>query len=128
MRLRDCFTHLYNSPVWRDLPAFLRSVLADASREDGGWREAFRRATQTMDLTGEAQARALLGVGAEAGLAEVRQAYRAKALEYHPDKHAGASGAEMEEAEARFREVQAAYDTLSALYKRRGRGRGGGDE
>ena len=81
MRLRDCFKHIYHSPVWRDLPSFFSGIRSDW--HESNWRatnpnpnpnpnsnsnsnpnssltltpirqETFRRATQTMDVTGEA--------------------------------------------------------------------------
>jgi len=80
-------------------------------------QETFRRATQTIDVTGEARARRALGVSEEAEWAEVKQAHRALALQYHPDKN---RAGEQPDA-SRFREVQEAYDLLSTLHKRRRR-------
>ena len=46
---------------------------------------------------------------------EVKRAYRAAALESHPDKNMGGSEAEAERIAARFRAVQEAYEHLSKL-------------
>ena len=70
-----------------------------------------------MDVTGEARARRALGVSDEAEWAEVKQAHRALALQYHPDKLRAGEQPDS----SRFREVQEAYDLLSTLHKRRRR-------
>ena len=67
---------------------------------------------------------AMLGVGADAGLAEVRRAWRRLALRWHPDR-AGAS------ATATFQKLLAAYTVLSdpaarAAYDRRAPSRSSG--
>src|SRR5213082_414131 len=49
----------------------------------------------------------LLGVGREAGEAEVKQAFRQLAREFHPDV------SDAPDAQERFREVVAAYEVLS---------------
>jgi molecular chaperone DnaJ len=49
----------------------------------------------------------LLGVGRDASAAEIKKAYRKKAVEFHPDKHKGDKAME-----ARFKEVSEAYEVL----------------
>jgi molecular chaperone DnaJ len=55
-----------------------------------------------------------LGVSKSASAADIKKAYRKLARQYHPDKNPGDA-----EAEARFKEVQTAYDVLSDPEKRK---------
>src|SRR5437660_5423711 len=54
-----------------------------------------------------------LGVKKDASEEDVKKAYRKLARQYHPDRNPGDKGAE-----ARFKEVQEAYDVLSDKQKR----------
>lgn len=60
----------------------------------------------------------MLGVTAEASDAEVEQAYRRLIAQYHPDRFAGAAPELRAQAEARAREINAAYDRIKALRQR----------
>jgi curved DNA-binding protein CbpA len=50
--------------------------------------------------------------------AEVDQAYRRLISQYHPDRMAGAAPELREQAEAKAREINAAYDRIKTLRKR----------
>jgi DnaJ-class molecular chaperone len=56
---------------------------------------------------------AALGLKSDATLADIKKAFRQKASQFHPDRNTA------EDAPARFREVQEAYDVLSDEEKRK---------
>ena len=56
---------------------------------------------------------AALGLKRDATLADIKRAFRQKASQFHPDRNSA------EDAPARFREVQEAYDVLSDDDKRK---------
>ncbi len=56
---------------------------------------------------------AALGLKSDATLADIKRAFRQKASQFHPDRNTA------EDAPARFREVQEAYDVLSDNDKRK---------
>ena len=53
----------------------------------------------------------------------MKRAHRALVLEYHPDKHGGASPEELERINAKFRSIQEAYEHLSKLHSSRKKAR-----
>lgn len=55
---------------------------------------------------------AVLGVASDASLEGIRQAYRKKALQLHPDRNTAPDAAD------RFRDVQEAYETLADASRR----------
>ncbi|KAI0763818.1 DnaJ-domain-containing protein [Trametes elegans] len=62
----------------------------------------------------------VLGIPQKATADEVRKAYKIRALETHPDKLGpGADEAEVEAAEAEFRDVRTAFEVLSDPAKRK---------
>ena len=60
-----------------------------------------------------------LGLTAEASDAEIDQAYRRLMSQYHPDKVAGAAHELREAADRKAREINAAYDRIQKLRRKR---------
>jgi hypothetical protein len=56
----------------------------------------------------------VLGIGRDAGPRELKRAYRALSLTWHPDRHADAPEDVRREAERRFKEIHKAYLAVSA--------------
>ncbi|XP_033606463.1 dnaJ homolog subfamily C member 7-like [Cryptotermes secundus] len=57
-------------------------------------------------------------VDKNASLKEIKKAYKRKALEHHPDRHANATDDERREHEKKFKEIAEAYAVLSDTRKR----------
>lgn len=62
---------------------------------------------------------ATLGLDRDAGVRELKSAYRALSLAWHPDRHAHASEETRHEAERRFKQIHAAYLLASASMQAR---------
>ena len=61
---------------------------------------------------------AVLGVPRSATAEEIKSAYRRGVLDSHPDRHRASPAAERARAEAKFRELAEAYETLNCKAKR----------
>ena len=61
----------------------------------------------------------VLDLTSDASDAEIDQAYRRLISQYHPDRMAGAAPELREQAEAKAREINAAYDRIKTLRKRK---------
>ncbi len=68
-----------------------------------------------MKENGVTKARAVLAVGPDASVDEIRKAYREKAKQYHPDRVASLAPEFREIAETRMRELNAAREALVRL-------------
>ncbi|QSX79603.1 J domain-containing protein [Agrilutibacter solisilvae] len=60
----------------------------------------------------------VLGLSADATDADIDQAYRRLMAQYHPDRLAGAAVELRQQAEAKAREINAAYDRIKTLRRR----------
>lgn len=60
----------------------------------------------------------ILGISKDASEAEIKKAYRKAAMKYHPDKFTNASEDEKKNAEAKFKELNDAYQVLSDSQKK----------
>ena len=54
----------------------------------------------------------VLGISKDSTEQDIKKAYRNKAREYHPDKHAQSGEREKVEAEKKFKEINEAYEKL----------------
>ena len=90
----------------------------DAGSEGFGkswqWRGAFRErmgADEAREVLQEESPLAVLGLAATATWNEIKRAYRALALKFHPD-HAGANGIDEQVATEQMKRLNAAYTLL----------------
>ena len=60
----------------------------------------------------------ILGVKKDATKDDIQKAFRKAAMKYHPDHQSGKSDSEKKEAEAKFKDINEAYETLSDPQKR----------
>lgn len=84
------------------------------SPQDMHIREALMRAEKALKMSKRKDWYKILGVSKTAAVSEIKRAYKKLALQWHPDKNVE----NREEAEAKFREIAAAYEVLSNEEKR----------
>lgn len=84
------------------------------SPQDMDIRETLMRAERSLKLSKRKDWYKVLGVSKTSSIAEIKRAYKKLALQWHPDKNTD----NMEEAEAKFREVAEAYEVLGDDEKR----------
>lgn len=130
--VHDAIHHFFTSPWWVDLWQSLNDVWVFAQHH--GWYETWRQIVDLSDPHGEINAYKVnvakrelavekkmllqvLGVGNSASQVEITQAYRKLSREFHPDKVREA--ANYQEAQAKFMEIQQAYEILSNSKARR---------
>ena len=116
VRFKDCVRHILNSPAWKEFSffeAYERYQSSDS--HSSGWDRFSEFVKESSDFQGEKGARKVLGVEKDASWKDVRSAHRALALKLHPDR------CTEEDCEARFTEMQAAYDLLKELEDKRKR-------
>ncbi|KAG0699579.1 DnaJ subfamily C member 22 [Chionoecetes opilio] len=113
IKLRDAAKNFLNSPMFLE---FKRNfgVLYNNTREYG-WKTAWMNFIELLDPRGEMHALKVLGLKKGTSQEAIKAAYKELAREWHPDKHREGK----EEAHARFVEIQAAYERLSAIKNQR---------
>ena len=119
VRVKEAVYHVVKSEMFQKL---LKGGLFDesfrANFEGGDWHSRWDKMAKGMDVTGEAHAAKVLGVARDADLPTIKAAYRELALQLHPDKVGATTDDEKAAAEAKFREVQEAYELLKARRKK----------
>ena len=119
VRVKEAVYHVAKSEMFQKL---LKGELFDesfrANFEGGDWHSRWDKMAKGMDVTGEAHAAKVLGVARDADLPTIKAAYRELALQLHPDKVGATTDDEKVAAEAKFREVQEAYELLKSRRKK----------
>ncbi|KAF9595581.1 hypothetical protein IFM89_001053 [Coptis chinensis] len=87
---------------------------AQKSPQDMNVREVLMKAERALKMSKRKDWYKILGISKTASIAEVKRAYKKLALQWHPDKNVD----NREEAEAKFREIAAAYEVLGDDDKR----------
>ncbi|KAL5059973.1 hypothetical protein RYX36_031577 [Vicia faba] len=98
---------------WEGAVEDLKSA-AQKSPQDMNIREALMRAEKALKISKRKDYYKILGISKHASAADIKRAYKKLALQWHPDKNVD----NREEAEAKFREIAAAYEVLSDEDKR----------
>ncbi|KAF5203345.1 Dnaj protein p58ipk-like protein [Thalictrum thalictroides] len=87
---------------------------AQKSPQDMSIREALMKAEKALKMSKRKDWYKILEVSKTASISEIKRAYKKLALQWHPDKNVE----NREEAEAKFREIAAAYEVLGDEEKR----------
>ncbi|KAL6585387.1 DnaJ subfamily C member 3 [Orobanche minor] len=98
---------------WEGAVADLKSA-AEKSPQDMHIRETLMKAERSLKLSQRKDWYKILGVSKTAAMSEIKKAYKKLALQWHPDKNVD----NRDEAEAKFREIAAAYEILGDDDKR----------
>ncbi|KAA8518766.1 hypothetical protein F0562_016460 [Nyssa sinensis] len=98
---------------WEGAVEDLKSA-AEKSPQDMNIRETLMRAERSLKLSKRKDWYKILGVSKTASISDIKRAYKKLALQWHPDKNVD----NREEAEAKFREIAAAYEVLGDEEKR----------
>jgi len=86
--------------------------------EDQNIKVQLRNAKIEMKKAGRKCLYKLLGCTRKASDHEIKKAYKKMALQYHPDRHAGASDEEKADMEIKFKEIGEAFEVLSDPQKK----------
>lgn len=98
---------------WEGAVADLK-LAAEKAPQDMSIREVLMKAERSLKLSQRKDWYKILGISKTASVSEIKKAYKKLALQWHPDKNVD----NREEAEAKFREIAAAYEILGDEEKR----------
>lgn len=100
--LQVSYSLFLNPEISKDLGGkFKVSILQDMNI-----REVLMKAEKSLKLSQRKDWYKILGVSKTAAISDIKRAYKKLALQWHPDKNVD----NREEAEAKFREIAAAYE------------------
>ncbi|KAL6447496.1 hypothetical protein ACFW04_000011 [Cataglyphis niger] len=114
---------LKRATIYMDLEEYEEAVrdLEKACKMDKNNRETKRLLAKAKLLLRKSKRKdyyKILGIDKNASTEDIKKAYRKRALDHHPDRHANASEGEKREQEKKFKEVGEAYGILSDPKKR----------
>eukprot|EP00051_Salpingoeca_urceolata_P006012 m.79929 g.79929 ORF g.79929 m.79929 type:complete len:156 (+) comp14644_c0_seq1:911-1378(+) len=113
VRLKDCVHHILDSPAYKQLKdEFFAGI--NIIREKG-FEEFWSQLKEKLDIHGEQRSYEVLGLPEDASQKDIRSAYKQLVKQYHPDKCTG----DQAKCEAKFQEIQKAYENLSSLEQKR---------
>ena len=101
------------SALWEELCAAARRCL----NEEAGAKDYHEQVKDASRARGELSLYALLEVDAGVSVKELKKAYRRLAAKWHPDKWVKGTETEKSEAEAKFKAIKDAYETLLGTKK-----------
>lgn len=113
--IHEAIHHFFTSPWYVDLQQSFKDIYVFAQHH--GWYETWRQIVDLSDPHGEINAYKVLGVDSSTSQADITSKYRQLSKEFHPDKVK--DPAKKAEAQARFMEIQQAYEILSNAKTRR---------
>ncbi|KAJ9442054.1 DnaJ-like protein subfamily C member 7-like protein [Diplonema papillatum] len=113
--------YVRRSKIYEELEQYEKAQadLETASEMDTKLEDSVRALKKRIKMAKRKNFYKILGVSRDADDREIKKAYRAAAMEWHPDKWHTASDEEKETAEAKFKEIGEAFAILSDPQKRR---------
>ncbi|XP_066927481.1 dnaJ homolog subfamily C member 22-like [Clytia hemisphaerica] len=118
IKLTDSIIHFFKSPVWLDFKQTFWNIYREG--ESNHWKNFYDDVISSFDPTGERNAKEVLGVHQTASEEEIRKRYKKLVVKWHPDRY---RGADKEDAQHKFIEIQQAYELLQNRIKKTSRAR-----
>jgi hypothetical protein len=116
----DSIRNMMKSPAWLQFWASVGLLWNQCSQSEGGWGRCWEKFAGTFDVGGDKRALELLGLDpgrSDYSKAEIKKAYRKKAVRFHPDKVKNQKDqAAKKAAEEKFAEVADAFNLLMETY------------
>ncbi|XP_002742052.1 dnaJ homolog subfamily C member 22-like [Saccoglossus kowalevskii] len=114
VKLSEALHHFYHSPAWMKFKENLYRLYEQGRTH--GWNKMYEELVESLDPLGEDNAYRVLELDRGATQEEITKRYRKLAKEWHPDRN---KNEDKDKAEAKFIEIQQAYETLSNIKSRR---------
>lgn len=109
---RKTYYYRYNGQNTEEFNDFFRNAGFGGYQQGGQSQSGYNSYGSNPYFEDKSKYYSVLGIDREASQEEIKKAYRTKAREYHPDKHAQSSESVKLEAEKKFKEINEAYDKL----------------